>query len=127
MKKWERDLPEAWNTKKNKDFKKGAVLKGKYTGVKKEIQGARGTSWIYNIDVGDGEITSVWGTKKLDDFFQAMPAGIKVEVTYQGKQTLEGGNTFHNFDLVYDEVYYEKNKTDPDDVSVEDVEKIMTG
>lgn len=102
MTKWKGDQVPAWNTDKNEDFKKGSTLVGVYTS-KKEVVTGKGTSMLYEVDKGGGKMVAVWGTKKLDDFFGAMPLGTKIGLTYLGKVKLKSGNTFHDFELEYDE------------------------
>lgn len=118
MKKWN-DRPPAWNSKTNEDFKKGSKVEGVYS-EKREVNTSKGTSMIYTLDKGGGDMVAVWGTKKLDNFFKAMPMGIKVSLTYLGKTELQSGNTFHDFEMEYDEEYRETNKKGLTDEDIDD-------
>jgi len=90
------------------DWISNSVLEGVYI-AKKNVQTANGSSWLYTVQKENGVNLDVWGKAILDSFFQSIPIGSLVRITYKGKmKSAKGGRTYHAFDLEYDDSVVEK-------------------
>jgi hypothetical protein len=102
------------------DWSKEGVLEGVYLS-KRNIPTINGDSWLYTVEKKGGVKVDVWGKAMLDNFFQNIPIGSLVRITYKGKmKSAKGGRTYHAFDLEYDDSAVEK-----EDITPEQVEEIF--
>ncbi|GIW70259.1 MAG: hypothetical protein KatS3mg101_1006 [Patescibacteria group bacterium] len=97
FKKFEPERNEVW-----KPEKQGDMIEGYFVSSRR-VQTVNGVSNLYSIKT-DKEVKDVWGTALLDNFFQNIPVGCKVRLTYQGKmKSQKGGRSYHAFTLEYDQ------------------------
>ena len=87
---------DAWNTKDNKDFAKGAYLVGvlmeKRTGV-----GANNSN-LYVIEKKGGEKVSLWGSALIDSRLQNKEIGQEMAIVYNGKtKSDKTGREYHDY------------------------------
>jgi hypothetical protein len=102
------------------DWEKEKVLEGVYVS-KRNVLTINGDSWLYTVEKAGGKKVDVWGKAMLNSFFQNIPIGSMIRITYKGKmKSAKGGRTYHAFELEYDDSTAEK-----EDITVEQVEEIF--
>jgi predicted enzyme related to lactoylglutathione lyase len=57
----------------------------------------------YYIEKEDGGKVCLNGSANLDAAMEVVPMGCYLEIVYQGKVSLKGGNSCHQFDVSYDD------------------------
>jgi hypothetical protein len=114
FKKFEPQRNEVW-----KPENKGDMIEG-YFISKRVVSTINGNSNLYTLKTKDGA-KDVWGTALLDNFFQHIPEGCRVRLTYQGKQkSQKGGRSYHAYTLEYDEEDIQK-----EDLTEKEIEEIF--
>lgn len=89
------------------DLGKGTVLQGVY--LTKEENVGENQSNIYNIEVTEGELKSVWGCNVLDSKFLGLKPGMEVKLTYLGKvKNDKSGRIYHDFKIEYRKAPFEE-------------------
>lgn len=78
-----RFVPEPKNAE-DKSIFLGEVVQGIYKRMKSHI--GRNDSNIYELQLGDGRLVSVWGSQLLDGKFAQIPEGSEVRISYLGIQ-----------------------------------------
>lgn len=82
----------------------GPVIEGVYKN-KKENQGPKKNSNIYEIKTETNGLVSVWGGVILDGKFEEIPQGSEVRITHLGMQkTKDGLGEFRAFEVDFREV-----------------------
>ncbi len=81
------------------NFQEEAELSGILTEKKENV--GENQSWMYLIKKSDGNIVSVWGSTVLDSRFAKIEVGEEVRVIYQGKQQMQGGRSFHKYQVFH--------------------------
>lgn len=90
---------------KNADDKSiylGPVIQGFYVGLKTKV--GQNESNLYEIQLSNGELISVWGSGVIDGKFQEIPQGCEVRITFLGIQEPKkpGGRRYQNFKVEFD-------------------------
>ncbi len=89
---------------KNSDDKSvfmGEVIQGLYKNKKTGV--GQNSSNIYEIQLPDGQLVGVWGSKLLDGRFEEIEIGMEVRLTYLGRvqPKTPNGRPYDNFKVEY--------------------------
>jgi len=98
------------------NWEKEKILEGIYLS-KRNVLTMNGESWLYTVEKAGGKKVDVWGKKMLNSFFQNIPIGSMIKITYKGKmKSAKGGRTYYAFELEYDDSMVEKEDITPEQV-----------
>ena len=89
------DLPPSWEFEQQGDWVSGTVSQFRNVTAKDRRGNMRETR-VMILDTMDGDV-AVWETAQLTELFNDLNRGDEVYLEYDGKQTLENGNTMNKF------------------------------
>lgn len=80
----------------------GPVVNGFYKSMKTGV--GQNDSSLYEIQLKDGTLVSIWGSSLLDGKFKEIPQGCEIRLTYLGiaQPKKSSGRAYQNFELEYD-------------------------
>ena len=97
--KWKKvEMSPTWDYEKDKEFVGLFVSKQENVGPN--------ASNLYDFELPDHTIMSVWGNTLLDTRFKNLKFGEEVKIVYLGKVKSEKtGREYHNFDVYHQHIF----------------------
>lgn len=92
MEEWIKIETDVWNPKE------GEEISGKYLGVQHDV--GENKSEFYRLDLGNGKVLGVWGSKVLDGKMSAVNVGSQVKILFKGLvKPVGGGREYKDYEV----------------------------